>query len=91
MQLGKWNPTENCFLTTYHPSFMVHWWVLLVHSGHANHGHNCINAKKTAMFFWTIYFLLFLSFVHYPLHFLELLKCIEIPIAETMMKFKTSM
>jgi hypothetical protein len=20
------NPTENCFLTTYHPSFMVHWW-----------------------------------------------------------------
>jgi hypothetical protein len=45
MQLGKWNPTENCFLTTYHPSFMVHWWVL-VHSGHANHGHNCINAKN---------------------------------------------
>jgi hypothetical protein len=30
--LGKWNPTENCFLTTYHPSFMVCWWVL-VHSG----------------------------------------------------------
>jgi hypothetical protein len=22
---------ENCFLTTYHSSFMVHWWVLLVH------------------------------------------------------------
>ncbi len=30
--LGNWNPTENCFLTTYHPSFMVHWWVL-VHFG----------------------------------------------------------
>jgi len=27
--LGNWNPTENCFLTTYHPSFMVHWWVLV--------------------------------------------------------------
>ncbi len=45
MELVKWNPAENCFLTTYHPSFMVHWWGL-VHSGHANHGHNCINAKK---------------------------------------------
>jgi hypothetical protein len=27
--------TDNCFLTNYHPSFMVHWWVLLVHSGQA--------------------------------------------------------
>ncbi len=23
---GTWNPTENCFLTTYHSSFMVWWW-----------------------------------------------------------------
>ncbi len=30
---GNWYPTENCFVTTYHPSFMVHSWVL-VHSGH---------------------------------------------------------
>jgi hypothetical protein len=22
----NWNPTENCFLTTYHSSFMVRWW-----------------------------------------------------------------
>ncbi len=22
----NWNPTENCFLTTYHSSFMVHCW-----------------------------------------------------------------
>jgi len=28
----NWNPTENCFLTTYHSSFMVCWWVL-VHCG----------------------------------------------------------
>ncbi len=28
----KWNPTENCFMITYHSSFMVHWWVL-VHFG----------------------------------------------------------
>ncbi len=27
--LGNWNPTENCFLTIYHPSFMMHWWVML--------------------------------------------------------------
>ncbi len=33
---GNWNPTENCFLTTYHPSFMVHWWVL-VHSDPFSH------------------------------------------------------
>ncbi len=26
---GICNPTENCFLTTYHSSFMVHWWVLV--------------------------------------------------------------
>jgi hypothetical protein len=25
---------ENCFQTIYHPSFMVHWWVL-VHCGQA--------------------------------------------------------
>jgi len=28
----NWNPTENCFMTTYHSSFMVRWWVL-VHCG----------------------------------------------------------
>ncbi len=31
-QLGNWDPTENCFLTTYHSSFMVHWWAP-VHCG----------------------------------------------------------
>ncbi len=31
--LWNWNSTENCLQTTYHPSFMVHWWVL-VHCGH---------------------------------------------------------
>jgi hypothetical protein len=25
---GNWKPTENCFLTAYHPSFMLCWWVL---------------------------------------------------------------
>jgi hypothetical protein len=29
---GTGTPTENCFLTTYHSSFMVHCWVL-VHCG----------------------------------------------------------
>jgi hypothetical protein len=90
MQLGKWNPTENCFLIIYHPSFMVHWWVL-VHSGHANHGHNCMNAKKLPCSSGQYVSCGFFSFVRYPLHFLELLKCFEIPIAETMMKFNTSM
>jgi hypothetical protein len=27
----NWNTTENCSQIIYHPSFMVHWWVL-VHS-----------------------------------------------------------
>ncbi len=26
VSLGNWNPTENCWLTTFHSSFMVHWW-----------------------------------------------------------------
>ncbi len=26
--LQNWNRTENCFLTTYHSSFLVSWWVL---------------------------------------------------------------
>jgi hypothetical protein len=34
---GLSEPTENCFLTTYHSSFMVHWWVL-VHYGHGPQG-----------------------------------------------------
>jgi hypothetical protein len=25
----EWNLTENCFLSTYHPSFMVQLWVLV--------------------------------------------------------------
>ncbi len=29
---GTWNSTENCFLTIYHSSFVVNWWVL-VHCG----------------------------------------------------------
>ncbi len=33
--MGNWNPTENCFLTIYHPSFMVHWWVMV----HFHHTH----------------------------------------------------
>jgi len=35
---GTESPTENCFLTTYHPSFTVRWWVL-VHCG--PHRTNC--------------------------------------------------
>jgi hypothetical protein len=27
--LVNWNITGNCFQTIYHPSFMVHWWVLV--------------------------------------------------------------
>jgi hypothetical protein len=29
---GEWNPIEKCFLTTYHPSFIMRWWVP-VHCG----------------------------------------------------------
>jgi hypothetical protein len=28
LSLGNWNPTENCFLTTYHSSFMLRWFTV---------------------------------------------------------------
>jgi hypothetical protein len=53
------NSTENCFITTYRPSFMVHWWVLLVHSGGLG-----IHQPKFSLFFPQFCAVTTLAFIH---------------------------